>query len=62
MAFFGSFKGGDKEPTISNGEDFQCDCPKNGCPCTRWGPWVPAGEPVPDVVVCDQCGSGNHSG
>lgn len=62
MAFFGSFKGGDDSPPVSNGEKFQCDCPKDGCPCSRWGHWVPSGRPIPNVVLCDQCGSGNHSG
>lgn len=62
MAFFGSFKGGGNDRPISNGEDFQCDCPRSGCPCTRWGRWVPAGKPVPDVVICDQCGRGVHTG
>lgn len=66
MARFGLFRGGKDDNqdsgSVSHGEDFQCDCTKSGCPCTRWGKWVPAGRPVPNVVVCDQCSSGNHSG
>lgn len=49
---------------ISDGREFECDCSANGatCPCTRWGPWVPAGRPVPNEVRCDKCSRGNHSG
>lgn len=58
---FGSFSGG-KDAEISQGQEFQCDCPKDGCPCGRWGHWIPAGRPVPNVVLCDQCTRGDHSG
>lgn len=56
------FGGKDDKVEISKGQKFQCDCPKNGCPCSRWGHWVPAGQQVPQVVCCDWCQSGKHSG
>lgn len=63
---FQIFSGGkdDNEDSgsTSDGSELQCDCTKSGCPCTRWGVWVPKGRPIPNVVVCDQCSSGNHSG
>lgn len=59
VARFKSFSGG-KEPPKSNGEDFQCDCPANGCSCSDWGPWVPKDQYVPNVVLCPSCEAGRH--
>lgn len=54
--------GGDDDRPISHGQELQCDCPANGCPCTAWGPWVPAEKPIPQIVLCHKCSRGDHSG
>lgn len=61
MSWLKSIGGGQDYP-ISDGGELQCDCTKSGCPCSRWGVWIPKGRPIPNVVVCDKCARGDHSG
>lgn len=62
MARFKLLGGGNESDDISDGREFQCDCSVSGCPCTRWGNWVPAGRRIPNEVRCDKCNRGDHSG
>lgn len=59
MVRFKSFTGGQDAPK-SDGQKFQCDCPDNTCGCGDWGYWIPAGQPIPNVVLCFQCQAGKH--
>lgn len=58
MGIFGSF--GKNERPLSTGEEVQCDCPVTRCGCDKYGVWVPEGQPIPDTIVCSDCGSGKH--